>query len=304
MANTDDYAAVSGPFSDPESEEFWTPERMARAVPVAELHGPDLDAKPPEPWPGPPATFGEGRRGAEPVEGGGTVLAPDTYQTLPVADPTAFPACTAGKLFMVFPTGEAYASAVVVGQNLVLTAAHAINAPGDHQWATDVAFVPAFTAPTMPFGYWRMKTGYVPQAWLDTSAPGTDYGACLVFPGGNQGRPVGAAVGTLQVLANQALAWWLSLGYPVQPLPGYPFDGNQMWESGGPQQPALYPNCITKEGNLTAGSSGGPWLVMSGGEYTVNGVYSTIFPVGGDFQLSSPYFDSGTIAFLNSVPPS
>jgi len=78
------------------------------------------------------------------------------------------------------------------------------------------------------------------------------------------------------------------LVYPGEPIPGYPFDGEQMWSCQGRFTRQPTPDVIGKEGNMTGGSSGGPWLIP-GHDY-INGVasYSNIDFPDEDY---SPYFD-------------
>ena len=86
----------------------------------------------------------------------------------------------------------------------------------------------------------------------------------------------------------------MEYGYPSQPLPGYPFDGETMWRSYGAHD-YDYDFIILAGGNMTNGAQGGPWILLSG--------YANGMTVGrtDDFDEISPYFGNEFLSVYNSL---
>jgi len=137
-----------------------------------------------------------------------------------VPDPTAYPWCTVGKLFVGwnnnFDSTVWTGSAVLVGPNLILTASHAIpwNKPGP--W---LRFVPAFNNAAEPLGSSFIEHAYGIQN--SENVDGQDYAICSLYD-----KSLGQKTGWMgwqwwgdgnQYEDGRA---WTSAGYPGDILSG------------------------------------------------------------------------------------
>ena len=258
---------------------YWTPERVAQAVPrdVSPDRKPSFKpremAKPQQPG-------GGGSGGGSTVTGtawtgGGKVKA------------------TTGKVLFTMD-GEDYVCSGSVAQDsntstsLILTAGHCVYDESGSGFATNWVFVPdyetggaivtnpdgshSFTCNTTPHGCWTASALVTTTAWANgggsLAAFNNDYAFAVVGEGGKSGQSLqlDTTVGANQVAFNEAHPTQVSsFGYPA----GSPYNGQKLiycsgmdiedtW--GGTTDFGL--NC-----NMTGGSSGGPWFVnfASGG---------------------------------------
>lgn len=271
--------------------EYWTPERMAEAEPV--------------PFPPYPRTEpGEPGRGHAASQRGPDAQA---YQTTMIKAPKIHlpPYRCAGKLFWTFGSRSFAGSAAVVDEKGLMTAAHNLYDHRTKQWADNIKFCPAFTAnASNKYGSWTYREYAVPREWEapDLSARiGYDVGLVKLNIGGNDWKPIGQVVGQLELVVNEPLnedLQWFTLGYPARPITGYNFNGQEMWECQGNYiQKFEDENLVNKEGNLTGGSSGGPWLLKSGLIVSsfANGTQSAELP--GEDENFTSYFTDWVMAF-------
>ena len=293
----------SHPTGDPhEIVEYWTEERRRAAVP-AEPPSQELaqdsrhlgDVGPSGPPEHTEWSEGSGGRGdpfaAEKVEAFVTGLQPN---------PSAYPQRTVGKLFYTSRGRDFVASGVVVNRSGILTAAHCTRSHEDGQWSTNVAFAPAYDNGFGAFGLWPVGVMFVANAWLGPPVDlSFDFSFCRVPT--QQGLEIGDVVGYLGILINQPnVRMWHDLGYPSRGIPGYNFDGQRMWTCTGDYN-ATVGGTIRKDGNLTDGASGGPWIVESPDpRFLVNGTYSMWFNDPPTLN-TSPYFRDAVMHLFNDA---
>ncbi|MEU6537112.1 hypothetical protein [Streptomyces sp. NPDC047000] len=260
-----------------EIDEYWTPGRMAAALP-------------------------EGTRTAAPEFPAPQTELPGGFTTTLVKDPAYSPYYRrAGALFYVREGVDRRGSASAITRNGILTAAHCLYGIKPREYLTNAAYVPGYQNLLAPLGKWPLfDEPVVPDQWKAQVNHAWDYGFSKVGLGGTNGYSVlGDVTGHFELLVDRpGIREWDVLAYPSVTVPSYDFDGRWMWSCRGDftRQPTL--NTIGMDGNLTAGASGGPWLVP--GHPYANGVesYSTDeFPVE-DF---SPYFDSDVLSLYQKA---
>jgi V8-like Glu-specific endopeptidase len=262
-----------------EIEAYWTPERMAQAQPF--------------PFPSPhseghPADKNRLLAAARPASTAFEEPGALTYETsqVPEKELEKYPYWSVGKLFCTFDGKDWTGSAAVVAANGLITAAHNLyNHKAKDPWAKNIMFCPAFTKgyANKAFGSWEARDITVPPEWKTksgTERSGYDVGFIKLFPGGNRPikRQIGEVVGRLPLVVEMAPledTTWLAVGYPAIAITGYDFDGDNMWLCKGDFK-NWEGDVLGKNGNLTHGASGGPWLFNWKGEYVVNGVNSTV----------------------------
>lgn len=252
--------------------EYWTPERMARAVPAG------LIEPSPELAPGLLAPL------------------PGKFTTQHVDNPAdSITHRRAGKLFYRLDGTDFQASASAVNVEGILTAAHCLYSPKTAEYIENGMYMPGYQVGISKLGKFALKDKpFVPDPWISSGKRACDYGFSRVARGGpHDDELLGHVTGTFEVTIDRPLqAKWDTLGYPVDPVPGYNFDGDYMWSCLGDYAGQDLPGVLQKEGNLTRGSSGGPWLIP--GTHLVNGVQSANNSLYKD-QNFSPYFNRAVL---------
>ncbi len=239
---------------------FWTPARMAQAVP--------LDA------PRAAGTGGLARASATPASGegaGSEGLALERSNFAAVADATAPGFRQNGAIFIVLPRGQGFGrcsgtSVDSPNRSVVITAGHCVNEGGAGHWFNrDWVFVPGYHDGVRPFGVFVAKWLGATAPWIEGGSENADVGAAVVS-GNERGESLGDAVGA------DGIAFGLSPnqifdvhGYPVAP----PFDGaSQRICAGTPflghdilsfLQPGPLNLALSCE--VTGGASGGGWTI-------------------------------------------
>jgi hypothetical protein len=232
--------------------DYWTPGRIAAAVPLDTPSGP-----------GP-----EGAPTASPA------AQPPDVETDPARD-TAFPERIHGKLFVTIGTVNASCSATVVtsrSRNLLLTAGHCVVEPGfdgaEPVWATNVLFVPGFRNGAAPFGAYPAISLSAPLRWAREPLIELDVGAVNLVPG-----PAGQiqdVLGARGVSFNKPTGFYTKktrfniFGYPGEPAAFY--DAGRLIRCDAPSagfekftgSPLVGP-CSMKQG-----ASGGGWVIKGG----------------------------------------
>ena len=272
---------------------YWTPERIARAVPrdVSPDRKPSFKpremAKPQRPGGGDAGSSVTGTAWT----GGGKVKA------------------TTGKVLFTMAGVDYVCSGSVAedssgSTSLILTAGHCVYDESDRRFATNWVFVPdyedggaivtnpdgshRFTCDTTPYGCWTASALVTTTAWANgggsLAAFNHDYAFAVVGAGGKSGqsRQLDSVVGANQVAFNVVHpAQVSSFGYPQ----ASPYNGQKLiycsgtdiadtW--GGTTDYGL--NC-----NMTGGSSGGPWFVnlaSGGAPGSLNSVNSFKYTAG------------------------
>ncbi|HQZ37983.1 MAG TPA: hypothetical protein PLH72_02995 [Vicinamibacterales bacterium] len=271
--------------------EYWTPERMASAMPVptpgVPTEGIALTAKPMasgDPglvngWAPGSGPYVEQRqtfaRGEEP--GFASPQAFGTAPTNPLAGPygpfqrwtmqgsyTPYPRSVHGKLFFSLNGGNWVCSATVIGRSTIATAGHCVS-DGSATWATNFLFCPSYyQLGAFPGrGCWSGVTATTSFQWFNAADPDYDY-ACIVTA--TTGTTVANKIGNVTGWVGRAWNWndtpEMTFGYPA----AAPFAGNIIQQTasvdwydvdftaGGPASKVI-------GSDLTGGSSGGGWFL-------------------------------------------
>lgn len=266
------------------TEEYWTPERMARAVPADLPNGAEKTAVPSVV----PRAGGKGV-----VDG----VAPKG------ASVTADIHSMSGRVFYVNDLGQdrscSGSTVNSEGKRLVFTAGHCVHGGGSGRGWFDVnrwRFVPNYHSGS-PYGIW-----YAYQLWTKVGWSGSGNRAYDVAAVVMQNR---GGVRIVDAVGGQGIKWGYGyglfeymFGYPADP----PFNGSGLYYCyGTTRNESGFP---TLGCNMTGGASGGPWLESYGATFWayVNGVNSWMFWRNGDpqqvFKWQSPYFSYDTAGSL------
>ena len=280
--------------SDLQAEDHgWTIERMRAATPedrleVGEAASPQVVPQVTSASPGPGVPVAEFGEDVGPI-------------TSLVQQPQVYPQRTVGRLFYTKDGKDCWASGVVVAQGGIMTAAHCLLQ--NHKMASDIVFVPAFNDGVGNYGVWRLKQWWWPNAWAQQNDTAWDVAFAHTYPQAGTGLELGDVTGWVGLTWGTVADSWIEAGYPSQPIPGYPFDGQRMWKCLGSRMPSDTPSVIAMHSNLTAGGSGGPWFVQTppSDRPLVNGLFSR-FNV--DLQRNqSPEFAPWVGAFYHHIFP-
>ena len=295
---------------------YWTPERIAHAVPR------DVSPKAvPAPQAGRPPGGGGGGSGG----GGGTTVTGAAWTGGGKVK------ATTGKVLFTMDGADYVCSGSVASDSsastsLILTAGHCVYDESGSGFATNWMFVPdyeaggtivtnpdgshSFTCNTVPYGCWTAQALVTTTAWATGGASlagfNDDYAFAVVGGGGKAGesKQLDMTVGSNPLAFNQGHPTQVySFGYPQ----ASPYDGRKLiycagtdiadtW--GGTTDFGL--NC-----NMTGGSSGGPWYVGFGSNGTdgaLNSVNSFKYTTGRFAKyMFGPYFDSYTQKTYNEA---
>jgi len=303
---------------------FWTPERVAQAVPRDFVFEPGKGfrpaakpdqpgkPKPPPPPPPPPAFTTEEWTGAGLVQS------------------------ATGKI--LFQMGSSYyvcSGSVVVdtrtSESLVLTAAHCVfdesgrdrrNTPEDDRFATNWMFIPDYDAAPVTlttsgsfcaqttYGCWTasalvVHAGYATAGRFNTQATLHDFAFAVMGPGGNGGSvsaSLEAAAGTqpysfVEVPSSTAYAF----GYPA----ASPFDGKKLWYCADALGRDSNNSSLTYRigCDMTGGSSGGPWFGPVTSPFSGTGTLMSVNSYGysGEDAMYGPIFNLKTEAVYKSA---
>jgi V8-like Glu-specific endopeptidase len=283
-------AADRSPEFDPAATlEYWTKERMSRALPV---EPPQVEPVQGEINTSAPPAQTDASEGPTPRETAALREAlPQAFATALVSNPTQYPHRTVGKLFVRINNEDRTGSAAVVHRLGILTAAHCVRDPNNGAWATQVAFAPAFdNGPNPNFGgIWPVGPGFVRNEFLGPPVDVSfDFSFCRVPS--MRSAEIGDVVGWLGIMVDRPdIRLWHNHGYPGAAIPHFPFDGLRMWNCTGDYSQTVG-GTIFKDGNFTGGASGGPWIVPGNqGAFYANGTQSMAFG-NPPTQNTSPYF--------------
>lgn len=203
-------------------------------------------------------------------------------------------------------------TATVVGQNVVLTAAHCLLDESTGSFSKYYFFIPGQQGSTRPRGVWWGKATTVWSDYQSSGSESRDYGFMSLYP--SNGRSIGNVVGWAGILANSSSHSVLSVGYPAGGVfSGYCDAGGSFscyqwycysplgWrvaDSTGHQEVGM--GC-----NSEQGSSGGPWFEPYQGKWYVASNVSTGVQFtdgqGYDTNQWGPYYDQDTLALLKHI---
>jgi V8-like Glu-specific endopeptidase len=226
---------------------YWTPARMATAVPGERLAprgtGPTVQVavgKPARVGPQQPATFGVSYLGG-PWTGGGQVVK------------------STGKVFFTLGGTNYVCSGNVVtatNRDTVSTAGHCLN-EGPGAFATNFAFVPAYNNNNRPYGTFTARSLTTTVQWRDSGDFNYDVGFAVMNTLG--GQHLADVVGTQGIAFNQPRGQFLyAFGYPA----AKPYNGQVLdyCSDTATNDTRGNTNDERLDCNMTGGSSGGPWF--------------------------------------------
>lgn len=273
--------------------DYWTPERMSRAVPITGPGGglaPDPTTT--------PFALAPGLSGSTPpaaaIASAANALADEGLQLAATITESA----VVGKVYFHNPsTGLDYmASASALNspsKQLVITAGHCVHGGQGGTWMTNWVFIPRYRSGVRPFGTFSAKQFRTFDAWINNSDLGRDVAMVTTFPlNGNK---------LVNVVGGDGLNWNFPRNVDVTIL-GYPsnFNGGeiQQWCQGTTGDGGGY--TIKIGCNFGGGSSGCPWLMSfnnATGLGQVDGVMSTLDSAGVN---RSSYFDDAVKAMFDA----
>ncbi|MEV5413701.1 trypsin-like peptidase domain-containing protein [Thermopolyspora sp. NPDC052614] len=274
---------------------YWTPGRMAGAVPIDPIDplgligGLDGLLS--------PATRRHQAAGPVTATSGARWIAAGRRR--PAAPGTV--GATTGRVFLTLNGRDFVCSASSVraaNRDLVVTAAHCVK-DGIGAWARNWTFVPGYDGGRRPFGAFTARRAFVTAQWSRGADDDHDVAMVAVNPVG--GRHLADVVGAQPIAFNTPRgAYAYGFGFPADP----PYSGRDLMYCAGPLRDD--PNRQTRgQGlrcDLTAGASGGPWLSgfnPAAGVGTITSVSS--FKYSNDrHTMYGPYFDD-TVRRLHAI---
>jgi len=268
---------------------YWTPERMRNATlhPSLRIKKPTSKAKPKAKVKGAPEKL---VKPSLPTKRAAAVRT--TFDTSLVPDVRDYPAATIGKIFLTSPEGhDYYATGFVVGQRCVFTVASVLWSNGS--WCQNVVFYPQYNnGPGAGLGRFDVMEMWVAANWQEQGGLLNDFGALITSV------PIQDFTGSVGLMANYPInqGQYLVMGYPLNPVPGYPFDGERMWQSTSAYLGDVA-WIIQAGGNMTYGAHGAPWLIFREGGWYANGIFA-VQVVNPDSMLS-PYFGNEVWNFFS-----
>ncbi|MBB6344794.1 trypsin-like serine peptidase [Nonomuraea muscovyensis] len=167
---------------------------------------------------------------------------------------------TTGRVFMTMNGVDFVCSASTVksaNRDVVVTAGHCVK-DGAGQWADNWTFVPGYRdGGGHPYGRYPARRMFVAGPWSRSADDSYDVG--MVVLGTSSGRHVADVVGAQEIAFNQPRGGQaFGFGYPADP----PYNGEHLVYCAGRLR--ADPHGETRDQGLgcdmTAGSSGGPWL--------------------------------------------
>ncbi|MHC5906327.1 trypsin-like serine peptidase [Streptomyces sp. S6] len=263
--------------------EYWTPERMAAAVPpkaVGDSKVPDSVVE---------EAIGGATTGSEPVAGKRVETAPGAPKLKVTATQVV------GKVFFRGSDGIDYVcsgSAVnSTNKNMVFTAGHCVHGGPGQGWASNWQFVPYYNYGNRPYGTWWAETLVAFNGWVNSGNFGYDVGIVITSP--NSSGELVNAVGGLGIQWNYPKdRFMVAMGYPASGA----FDGQWQYfcSATTSQRSSSIADQIKMPCNMTGGSSGGPWLFGKDDNVYwsgyVNGVNSNTERRDNPTEMRSPYF--------------
>lgn len=261
------------------AREFWTPERMERAVayPVGIEGEPPATSAPTTP--GPNVEMKQ-RSGEPPADVGAEVFSGLLEDAAPnpskASQPSAasqvttsytqYPLRTMGKVFFRKEGGGLFvcSASVIASENksVVWTAGHCVAGQGEESWHDQWIFVPAYQNGDEPLGRWAARTKATFVSWYSGGNRNYDLGA-VVMERRNE-RPIASVTGSLGWMFNaQRDIDYQEFGYPTA---GNLFSGNSIWTCSSPYAGGdgvgsnAGPRTSSNKCDFTAGASGGPWV--------------------------------------------
>lgn len=287
VADAEDVAvhtAATSNASQAEVEDYWTAQRMARALPLDRLlaeNQPATDVERGEPRTVRPQLAGV----VGEVLG---LLAPQTSGQ-PWTDGGAVTQ-TVGRVFFTTGGQDASCSGNAVNSangDVVVTAGHCVKYQGE--WTTNWVFVPGYDDGEGPFGEWPARELMATEQWADSEDLNHDVGMAVVAE--RDGQSLTDAVGGQGIAFNADRGQQMySFGYPA----ASPYDGESLIYCSGEvrDDPLGMTNDQGMTCDMTGGSSGGPWF-LDFDEATGAGIQNSLNSfkyIFDDSTMYGPYF--------------
>ncbi|GGP11141.1 hypothetical protein LDL08_39800 [Nonomuraea glycinis] len=306
--------------------DYWTPQRMAAALPISLLDivtkgdgllsgltgktglgaAPDLSNGTVSSVPLAGSAQAGGRRdggaarSGQPRHQSARPLATTAGSRWPIGGAVAK---TTGRVFLTMAGADFVCSASTVdsaNRDLLVTAGHCVK-DGKGGWAENWTFVPGYDAGgRKPYGQWTARRMFVAGPWSRAADDSYDVGMVALNASG--GKHIADAVGTQRIAFNGTRGeHTYGFGYPADP----PYDGEHLVYCAGRLRDDPYGD--TRDQGLgcgmTAGSSGGPWLSAfdaATGKGTITSLSS--FKYSNDQRtMYGPYFgDTAKKLFLTA----
>ncbi|MFI7227535.1 trypsin-like serine peptidase [Nonomuraea angiospora] len=320
--------------------DYWTPERMAKALPIDLLDtvtdgagvlsgltgrtevgtAPDVSSRRLTPRAGGVTTgvAGDGLAGSlwgrtprhqaaaarwDQGDQGATARRPQTNTAGSRWITGGAVARTTGRVFLTVRGADFVCSASTVrsaNRDVVVTAGHCVK-DGAGGWAANWTFVPAYgMGGAQRFGQYAARRMFVAGPWSRSGDDNYDVGMVALATSG--GRHVADVVGTQEIAFNPPRGGQVfGFGYPADP----PYDGHHLVYCAGRLRADPYGQS-RDQGlgcEMTAGSSGGPWLTtfdLATGKGTITSVSS--FKYSDDQRtMYGPYFGDATKALFDTA---
>jgi len=284
------FAAQQAIQSHEEIVEYWTPERMANAIPkdIWLKYNGELNLT---------VEINKKRAlenlGAPPPTGTNIITPTSLYNSNPYAQ--------TGKVFFTDPTNGAnyVCSGSSVGANVVLTAGHCVAEGNNRVWYTNWIFQPRYDNGNVPRGSWTERQKLTFNTWFQRGDFGRDVAFVVVNAnGGTLEQAVGAMALRTDIASNTD--YFAAIGYPVNSNSGPAYGGRVMVQTYTPQyrtDTSATPNPRGIVSNMGGGCSGGPWVwavdIGNGNTASRNAAAGlNSYGYTGQGNLYSPRFDS------------
>ncbi|MFG1702161.1 trypsin-like serine peptidase [Nonomuraea sp. M3C6] len=272
--------------------DYWTPQRMAAALPISLLDAvtgergllKNLTGRPGVPKRQAAARPEMNTIGSRWVTGGLVTK-------------------TTGRVFMTVAGADFVCSASTIrsaNKDVVVTAGHCVK-DGTGEWAANWTFVPGYeVGGEQPYGQYAARRMFVAGPWSRSGDDNYDVGMVALATSG--GKHVADVVGTQEIAFNSARGGQVfGFGYPADP----PYDGDHLVYCAGRLKDD--PHSQTRDQGLgcdmTAGSSGGPWMTTfdaATGKGTITSLSS--FKYSDDQRtMYGPYFGDATKALFSTA---
>ncbi|MEV4188272.1 hypothetical protein AB0J28_43240, partial [Streptosporangium canum] len=166
---------------------------------------------------------------------------------------------TTGRVFLTLGGLDFVCSASSVrstNKDLVVTAGHCVK-DGTGAWADNWTFVPGYDRGRRPYGQFTARRMFVAGPWSRSADDSYDIGMVALNHRG--GRHLGEVVGGQGIAFGTARGRQThGFGFPAEP----PYDGEHLVYCAGPvrDDPHGQTDDQGMRCDMTAGSSGGPWL--------------------------------------------